>query len=130
MLRHYVKFFLQGSYITEETSPIEISIRDIKKIRIPKGTIGIELFDRIDNKKTNIEKYYVGEFVPVSEFEESSFAHFQLVSDNCIGIIRCAGANSFKIKNNENFSILTQDEIDKNNLRLENLGHLDETEKE
>ena len=117
MLRHYVKFFLQGSYITEETSPIEISIRDIKKIRIPKGTIGIELFDRIDNKKTNIEKYYVGKFVPVSEFEESSFAHFQLVSDNCIGIIRCAGANSFKIKNNENFSILTQDEIDKNNLR-------------
>ena len=118
MIRHYVKFLLQGGFINEETSPIEISIRDIKKIKIPKGTIGIELFDRVNGKKQNSEKFYIGKFIPVSDFEENSFTHFELVNSDCIGIVQCAGKNNFKIKNNEKVNILSQNEIDENNARM------------
>ena len=130
MIRHYVKFSLQGAYVNEDTTPIEIAIRDIKRIKIPKNILCVELFDRLNGKKQNIEKYYVGKFSPISTFEENSFAHLELINNDCKGIVTCNGGNVFKIKNNETIHMLTQNEIDENNKNLDNLLPSYDEEKE
>lgn len=122
MRRHYVKFTLSGAMFTEPTSPIQIASRNIDKIKIPSTAVGYEIFDRIIDDKTHqasekldIEYFYIGKFVPISQLQNNSLLHRHLQNNNSCGIIQCQGGFIVEAKEDMLGHVLSFKQVEEHN---------------
>lgn len=122
MRRHYVKFTLSGGMLAEPTTPIQIPSRNINKIKIPSTAIGYELFDRIIDEKTHqisekldIEYFYIGKFVPISQLQHDALLYRYLQDNNFCGIIKCQGGFMVEAKEDMLERVLSYEQVEEHN---------------
>ena len=122
MRLHYIKFTLSGGMLAEPTTPIQIPSRNINKIKIPSTAIGYELFDRMIDEKTHqisekldIEYFYIGKFVPISQLQHDALLYRYLQNNNSCGIIQCQGGFMVEAKEDMLERVLSYEQVEEHN---------------